>query len=192
VFEDDNDGEFQFDAPALSTLRAIDTERVIYVGTFSKSVFPALRLGFIVCPRALREDILKTKALDDWGCPTVEQAALAAFLESRQYERYLRTSLAELKQRRAIVVDGLQQHLGDSVEISGSTGGMHLVVWFRRLSFAALDQLLALAALQGLSLCPIHPYYQELPPRPGLLIGFGGMSRAEFKLTTELLVSCVQ
>ena len=138
-------------------------ERVIYTSSFSKTLFPGLRLGYIVAPPALRDDLVMAKALDDLGCSSIEQAALAAFLESRQYEKHLRKSLAELRFRRQALLDGLSRHLGDNIEVAPSTGGMHLVVWFRRLGYPNLRRLVARAAERGLGLYPIHPYYQVAP-----------------------------
>ena len=78
LIEDDYDGEFRYDATAIPALRSLDVrDRVIYVGSFSKVLFPALRLGYVVCPSGLRDDLVGAKRLDDIGCGVVEQWALA-------------------------------------------------------------------------------------------------------------------
>jgi GntR family transcriptional regulator / MocR family aminotransferase len=192
IFEDDYDGEFQYGNRPLPALRSLDVgERVIYSGSFSKTLFPGLRLGYIVCPTGLRNDLCMAKALEDLGCSSVEQAALAAFLESRQYEKHLRKSLAELRNRREALLDGLSRHLAGDIDIADSSSGMHLVVWFRRLSYRGLDRLVAHALEQGLGIYPIHPFYQSPPPRPGLILGFAGLSPAQLHTAAALLAGCL-
>ena len=191
VFEDDYDGEFHYDGRPLPALQSLDiAERVIYSGTFSKTLFPGLRLGYIVCPPALRADLQTAKALEDLGCSSIEQTALASFLESRQYEKHLRKSLVELRGRRQALLEGLSRHLGDDVHIAASAGGMHLVVWFRNLTYALFERLLARAEEVQLGLYPIHRYYQRRPPRPGLMLGFAGLTPGQLGSATALLGRC--
>jgi GntR family transcriptional regulator/MocR family aminotransferase len=193
IFEDDYDGEFRYGARPITALRSLDGgERVIYVGTFSKSIFPSLRLGYIVCPRGLRDDLLAAKRLDDGGCPAIDQAALAAFMQGRQFERHLRKSALELDRRRCALLEGLERWAGEHIVVSESQAGMHVVVWFPRLSFDQLAQLIELGATRGLGLHPVHPYYRMPPPHPGLLVGFAGLSCTQLGAATELLGQCVR
>ena len=91
IWEDDYDGEFRHDGAPIPALRAMDGDgRVIYVGSFSKTLFPALRLGYMVVPASLRQDLVAAKWLADFGCPGIEQAALAQFIASGAFERHLR------------------------------------------------------------------------------------------------------
>lgn len=191
IFEDDYDGEYHYDSRPLPALRSLDVgERVVYTGSFSKTLFPGLRLGYIVCPPALRDDLYMAKAMDDLGCSSIEQAALATFLESRQYEKHLRKSLTELRSRRQALLDALSRHLGESIDVA-STGGVHVVVWFRHLSYANLRRLIEHALERGLGLYPIHPYYQTPPPMPGLMVGFASLSPTQLNTATALLASCL-
>jgi GntR family transcriptional regulator/MocR family aminotransferase len=193
IFEDDYDTEFHAGERPLPALRSLDlADRVLYVGSFSKTLFPALRLGYIVCPAALRDALYKTKLLDDLGSPSVEQAALATFIQSRQYEKHLRKSVKELINRRRAVVDALLRLAGSYIEIGPHQAGMHLVVWFRDLDFAELDAFIERAKSLGLGLYPIHPYYRNRPARPGLLIGYAGLSAGQLKTAVELFARCLQ
>jgi DNA-binding transcriptional MocR family regulator len=179
-------------ARAGAALRSLDsTDRVIYLGTFSKTLFPSLRLGFIVCPKQLSDDLYKTKRLDDFGSPAVEQAALATFIQSRQYERHLRQTVKDLQQRRNALVTTLQRRAGSHLELGPHQGGMHFITWLKHLSFAHLDALIERGASMGLGLHPVHPYYHVTPARPGLLIGYGGLSAAQLRTAADLLVQCV-
>jgi GntR family transcriptional regulator/MocR family aminotransferase len=193
IFEDDYDGEFRYGARPIPALRSLDGgERVIYVGTFSKSIFPSLRLGYIVCPRGLRDDLLAAKRLDDGGCPAIDQAALAAFMQGRQFEKHLRQSAKELNRRRCALLEGLASDAAEHIEVSESQAGMHVIVWFPRLSYEQLARLVALGASRGLGLHPVHPYYRVPPPRPGLLLGFAGISATQIRAATELLGRCLE
>jgi len=192
ILEDDYDSEFQYRGRPLGALRSMDLSgRVIYVGTFSKTLFPSLRLGYIVCPTSLRDDLCRAKSLDDLGSPAMEQAALAAFMRSGQFEKYLRKSVTELRQRRSVLLEGLRKHAGDRVEIHDGLAGVHVVVWFRRLNYAQLDRLIEIGIKQGLGLYPIHPNYRTRPVRPGLLLGYSGLSAASLEAATELFGKCL-
>jgi GntR family transcriptional regulator / MocR family aminotransferase len=193
VFEDDYDSEFQYRRRPLPALRSLDlSDRVIYAGTFSKTLFPSLRLGFIVCPAGLREDLFKAKRLEDFGCPTIEQAALATFLQNRQFEKHLRKSVAELSRRRSVLIEGLQQHAADLIEIEDTGAGVHLIVWLKDTRYPQLERLLELAAKRELGLYPIHPYYQKPPARPGLLLGYAGLSDASIRVAAKLFGQCLR
>jgi GntR family transcriptional regulator/MocR family aminotransferase len=162
----------------------------LYVGSFSKTLFPALRLGYIVCPAALRDALYKAKLLDDLGSPSVEQAALATFIQSRQYEKHLRKSVKELINLRRTVVDALLRLAGSHIEIGPHQAGMHFVIWFRHIDFDELDAFIERATSLGLGLYPIHPYYRNRPARPGLLIGYAGLSVSQLKTAVELFARC--
>jgi GntR family transcriptional regulator/MocR family aminotransferase len=187
IFKDSYDAEFHSGErpdPALCTLDL--AERTIYVGSFSKTLFPSLRLGFIVCPVGLRNDLFKAKLLDDLGSPTIEQAALATFIHSRQYERHLRKSIEELSRRRRALQLSFRRLLGSEVHIGPCQRGMHTIGWFRHLSYEQLDFLVKQAASEGLGIYPIHPYFEVRPARPGLLIGYAGILAEQIKTAAEI------
>jgi GntR family transcriptional regulator/MocR family aminotransferase len=193
IVEDDYDGEFRDESRPLPALRALDGgERVIYIGTFSKSMFPSLRLGYLVCPQSLRDDLLATKRLDDCGCPAIEQTALATFMQGRQFEKHLRHSAVELSRRRDALLEGLNRHAAEYVEVSESRAAMHFVAWLPRLTYTQLDQLIRLADTRGVAIQPVHPCYFEPPPVPGLLLGFAGLSCNQIGAATELLGRCLR
>ena len=193
IFEDDYDTEFHSGARLPPTLRSLDlSDRVLYVGSFSKTLLPSLRLGYIVCPKALRDSLYKAKLLDDLGSPSMEQAALGTFIQSGQYEKHLRISVKELVNRRRTLVDALQRLAGRHIEIGPHDTGMHFVIWFRNLGFDRLGPLIERAKSLGLGLHPIHPYYLTKPARPGLLIGYAGLSVSELKTAVELFVRCLE
>jgi GntR family transcriptional regulator/MocR family aminotransferase len=192
IFEDNYDAEFYAGKRPDPALCSLDlAERTLYVGSFSKTLFPSLRLGYIVCPAGLKNDLVMAKLLDDLGSPTIEQAALATFIESRQYEKHLRKSVEELIRRRRVLVAILRK-LGPDIEIGPSEGGMHFVVRFPRMSYEQLEQLIIKAASSDLGIYPVHHYYANRPAKPGLLIGYAGLAAGPLKTAAELLARCIK
>jgi GntR family transcriptional regulator / MocR family aminotransferase len=192
ILEDDYDSEFHYHGRPLPALRSLDLgDRVIYVGSFSKTLFPSVRLGYIVCPVALRADLCAAKRLDDLGSPAIEQAALAAFIHSGQFARHLRASVTELRHRRDALVEGLRRHAGDRVVIRGAQGGVHLVLWFPGLRFPQLDRLIEFAAERDLGIYPIHTSYHTAPPWPGLLVGYASLTPTALRTAAALLGECL-
>jgi GntR family transcriptional regulator / MocR family aminotransferase len=192
ILEDDYDTEFHSGDRPLPALRSLDlADRVLYVGSFSKTLFPSLRLGYIVCPKAIRDDLYKAKLMDDLGSAAMEQAALGTFMQSGQYEKHLRKSVNEIINRRRVIVKALQGLAGPHIEIGPHHAGTHFVIWLRHLSFDRLDALIEHAKSLGLGLHPIHPYYRTQPSRPGLLIGYAGLSVNQLRTAAELLGRCL-
>lgn len=192
ILEDDYNSEFHFRERPLAALRSLDfSGRVIYVGTFSKTIFPALRLGFIVCPPGIREDLCGVKRFDDLGSASVAQAALAGFMRSRQFEKYLRRTVAELEHRRAVLLGSLRRHAGDRIAVQETQAGTHLVVWLRNVKYSQMTRLVELGITRSLGLYPIHPYYRKPPERPGLILGFAGLSAEALEKAGELLGRCL-
>lgn len=192
ILEDDYNSEFHFRERPIAALRSLDfSGRVIYVGTFSKTLFPSLRLGFIVCPPGLREDLCRVKRFDDLGSPSVEQAALAAFMRSRQFEKYLRRTLAELDHRRTALLQALRKCGGERIAVEETQAGTHVVVWLPRVKFTQLGRLVELGIERSLGLYPIHPYYRKLPEHPGLILGYAGLSAEALERAAGLLGECL-
>jgi len=182
ILEDDYDGEFRYDSKPLAALRSLDRDgRVLYVGTFSKTLFPSLRLGYVVMPAALRRDLVTAKWAQDFGSSAIEQAALAHFMQSGGFERHLRRSARTLLERRAALLEGLHAISDGRLDINDSHAGMHLVVWLRGKKNADLDPMLAHAQRLGLSLHTIRPHYLRAPEGAGLLMGYCGLSVAQIR-----------
>jgi GntR family transcriptional regulator/MocR family aminotransferase len=182
ILEDDYDGEFRYDSKPLSALRSLDRDgRVLYVGTFSKSLFPSLRLGYVVMPPSLRRDLVTAKWAQDFGSSAIEQAALAHFMQSGAFERHLRRSARTLQGRRAVLLEGLHACSRGRLDIADSRAGMHLVVWMRGKHDDTLDAMLDHAQRLGVGLHSIRPHFLRPPERAGLLMGYCGMSVAQIR-----------
>ena len=177
LLEDDYDSEFRYEGRPIESLQGLDrTGRVIYVGTFSKVLYPALRVGYMVLPEELIEPFVKAKWLADRQTPALEQKALAEFLAGGHFERHLRRSRTRNSARRAALLDALERHFGDRVTVQGENAGIHLVVWFRERPGEPFDAAIERAAAAGISVHSVAPYYLGDPPGDGLLIGFSNMT----------------
>jgi GntR family transcriptional regulator / MocR family aminotransferase len=192
VVEDDYDSEYRYAGAPIGSLQGLDGRgRVLYLGTFSKVLFPALRLGYLVLPKALVKPFRTAKALTDTGSATLEQAALAEFIREGHYERHLRRSRAQVGMRRATLLAALHDELGERAEICGADAGLHVLVWLRDVSTARLPELLQRCAAAGVGVYPATPYYLRPPPRAGLLIGYASLTESEIRRGVELLAKCL-
>ncbi|MGA8277960.1 MAG: PLP-dependent aminotransferase family protein [Rhodanobacteraceae bacterium] len=193
LIEDDYDGEFRYGGRPLAALKSLDHEgRVIYIGSFSKALFPALRLGYMVLPASVRAAFVAAKWLEDRGCNALEQAALARFMADGGFERHLRRTAKALRGRRAALLAGLRRHAASALEVADSNAGMHLTAWLTRGNMVDCGRLVAHARERGLGLHTIAPYCLKPPPRPGLLLGYAGIPPADIDAAMRLLGRCLR
>lgn len=171
VIEDDYDGEFHYADRPVESLQGLDREgRVIYLGTFSRTMYPGLRLGYLVCPAALLEPLRTAKYLADRHSATLEQEALARFLKTGAYERHLRRVRRANAARREALLEAVRRHLGDRVRVSGEDAGTHVVLWLAEGEDEAAA--IARAARYGVGVYPVAPYFLGPSRRTGLLLGY--------------------
>ncbi len=190
IVEDDYDGEFHYEGRPLESLQGLDNEgRVIYIGTFSRTIFSSLRIGYLVMPKSLVRSFQAAKWLSDRHTATLEQAALAEFISEGFYERYLRRVRRRNARRRTVLMESIQQHLGDRVEVSGDGAGAHLVLRPRRK--IAEQTVVDAAATRGVGVYPISPYCVEKPRQVGILLGYSrlreGAIREGIRRLSEIL-----
>ncbi|MGH8355088.1 MAG: PLP-dependent aminotransferase family protein, partial [Pseudomonas sp.] len=180
IIEDDYDGEYRFDGRPLESLQSLDREgRVAYVGTFSKTLFPELRLGYLLMPAALRAELTAAKQLADQHSESLQQMALAHFISSGEFAKHTRRLQREYAQRRQRLLARLAGDLAPWLEALPSAAGMHLAARLRQpLDTARLS---AQLAERGVLLLDLAPFYAEGPALPGLLFGFGAIELAELE-----------
>ena len=162
-------------------MQGLDREgRVIYVGTFSRTVFSSLRIGYLIAPKQLVEVFTAAKWLCDRQSATLEQEALAEFITRGTYERYLRRVRRRNASRRQALLEAIDAHLGDRVEVTGDGAGAHVVLWpKKRVSEASV---VAQAAARGVGVYEISPYFLKPSSHTGILLGY---SRVNEKQITE-------
>jgi GntR family transcriptional regulator/MocR family aminotransferase len=170
VVEDDYDSAYRYEGRPIPALYGIDRSgRVVYVGTFSKTMFPALRIGYMVTPPALRDVVHTAKAFADRQSPILEQRALAAFIADGSFERHLRRMRILYRARRAALLAALHRHIGDSVEVSGESAGMHLVV---RLPLMDTKRFIDRARRAGVALMSTEQHHVREPVPGEFIFGF--------------------
>jgi GntR family transcriptional regulator/MocR family aminotransferase len=193
IVEDDYDSEYRYEGRPIEAVQGLDTAgRVIYMGTLSKVLFPALRLGYLVLPPPLVEPFIAAKWLTDRHTATFEQEVLADFVADGHFERHLRRARTRNAARRKALLDALDEHLGDRVEIMGANAGVHLVVWLRDESPRGLGRVIAAAAEAGVGVYPVAPYYIEPPRRAGLILGYASLTEHEIRTGIGRLAAAVR
>ncbi|MGQ0601256.1 MAG: aminotransferase-like domain-containing protein, partial [Anaerolineales bacterium] len=177
LIEDDYDSEYRFVGRPLAALQGLDeADRVIYIGTFSKVLFPALRIGYLILPPPLVEAFLTVRRLVDIHTPLLEQAALADFMAEGHFTRHLRRMRTLYAERRAALLEAANSL---PLEIHSPEAGIHCIGW---LPEGMNDSLVVRkAAANGLDLSSVSSYSLEPLARQGLLLGYGGYSVPEIK-----------
>jgi GntR family transcriptional regulator / MocR family aminotransferase len=192
VVEDDYDSEFRYGGRPVEAVQALDSaEQVIYVGTMSKTLFPALRLGFLVLPPALVEPFRAVKHLSDRHTSTLQQAVLADFIAEGHFERHVRRTRARNAKRREALLGALHAGFGDRAVVQGSNAGLHLMVWFRDRRIEQTEAMIAAAAAAGVGVYPVAPYYLGEPASAGLLLGYAALDEREITAGIRLLAGAI-
>jgi GntR family transcriptional regulator/MocR family aminotransferase len=180
IVEDDYDGEFRYGAHPLESLQGLDHEgRVIYIGTFSRTIFSSLRIGYLVVPKGLVDAFSAAKWLCDRHTATLEQETLGEFISSGMYERYLRQVRRRNTSRREVLLNSINQYVGDRVDVTGDGSGAHLVLWPRRR--VTEQTLIDEAAAHGVGVYGISRYYLKKPLRAGVLLGYSRMPETQIQ-----------
>ena len=184
IFEDDYDSEFRYGVRPVESLQGLDRhERVIYAGTFSKVLFPSLRLGYLVVPASLAGPFLAAKALADTGTGGLEQRALARFIRDGHFDRHLRRTRTRNGERRAALVAALAEHVGDQVEVLGANAGLHVMLRLRDVPLAHEPELIADAERAGVRVYSPVRFYSAPRERSEaeLILGYAGLSLAQIR-----------
>jgi len=182
IVEDDYDSEYRYEGRPIQALAGLDTTgRVIYAGTFSKLMFPALRLGYLVLPESLVEPIAAAKAIADTGTGSILQLALADFIEQGHFERHMHRTTKRNRMLRTTLLDAIAQQFGDRAEISGANAGLHVLAWIRARNGRPIRSVTEKARQVGVGTCPVAPYYLTPPQRTGVLLGYGPLGEREIR-----------
>ena len=178
ILEDDYDSEYRYESLPIAALQGLDRDgRVIYIGTFSKVLFPALRLGYLVIPPDLVPRFAAVREAMDIFPPTLYQAVLADFIAEGHFARHLRRMRQLYRERRDALVAAIRSDLAAELEVLDGQAGLHLVATLKN---GGSDQEIAVAAArQGLWAMPLSSCHLTEPARQGLVLGYAGTSVPE-------------
>jgi GntR family transcriptional regulator / MocR family aminotransferase len=186
IIEDDYDSEYRFESAPISSLQGLDRNaRVIYIGTFSKVLFPSLRLGYIVIPEDLVNPFIAVRSAMDIFPPYLSQETLNDFMREGHFARHIRKMRLLYSERRTALVANIREQLGPELEIHGSQAGMHLAVTLPK-GLSDLE-IAKKAASKGLWLWPLSPSYLGKFRRQGLILGFGNTAAEDMPLAVNQL-----
>ena len=191
IVEDDYASEFRYGGRPLASLQGLDEgERVIYIGTLNKALFPGLRLGYAVIPHALLRSFVAARYLMDRQPSTLSQAVVAAFMEQGHFAAHIRRMRVLYREQRDELVAALERRLGADLTVNAPDQGMHLVAFTRRgLSDIAIERA---AHQHGVVVRPMSRLYLAATPRSALVLGFSGHTRQTIVPAVERLARAVE
>ena len=173
IVEDDYDSEYRYQSRPVASLQGLDHAAcVIYIGTFSKVLFPSLRVGYLVVPAALHDRFLAMRQALDVSPPHFPQAVLADFIGEGHFARHIRRMRALYAERRDVMIDALAREAGALLRVIGGDAGMYVTVAMERVRHDD-HRIAERAAQENLWLWPLSPGYQAKPAQHGFILGFG-------------------
>lgn len=183
IVEDDYSSEYRYSGPPLPSLQGLSGRvPVIYIGTFSKVMFPGLRIGYVIAPRSLTARFERAKWLADRHSAVLEQCALADFLSEGHLDRHIRRMRRLYALRRQVLIESLRRHFGNQVKVSGAEAGMHAMVRFED------QRIMSRAAQNKVQLVSADGYYLTRPPGQEVLMGFSAIGERTIREGVKRLV----
>jgi GntR family transcriptional regulator/MocR family aminotransferase len=180
IIEDDYDSEFRFNGPPINSLHELNSEQVIYVGTFSKILFPSLRLGYLVMPFSLVKQCREWKRLADHHSNSINQLTLTRFIENGDLERYVMKAKKLYMKRRNLLISLLNKHFSGNVKIYGAPVGMHIVAEFDSVLFSM--ELINRLKEDGINVIPVENHAIEKGKHTNqIILGYAHLSPSKLE-----------
>ena len=191
IIEDDYDSEFRYCGEPVAPLYTMDPRRVIYVGTFSKSLFPALRVGYVILPEQLHRQWKDLRTHTDVQNPLFEQAALAEFMRTGKLDKHVRKMRKIYGLRRQVLLDSLKDNFGSDWIAFGDDAGLHTAIDFPGMEF---DEAFRKGCMQkGIRITPVESHCIEKGRHKSmLLMGYGHLDQEEIVSGVRLLSAAIQ
>lgn len=190
IVEDDYDSELRYAGHPFPSLQGLDPERVVYLGTFSKILFPSLRLGYAVVPEDLVPAFCGARVLMDRHSPIADQHVLAAFIAEGHLDRHIRRIRNVYAERRMKLMEIIAKWIPEELAwLQPSDQGVHLVLW---LSSGVDDEWVVSQAIEaGVAIRAVSPMYSEGKSRPGLVLGLGGFDNELMGVAVKRLAAII-
>ncbi|MGI6733668.1 MAG: PLP-dependent aminotransferase family protein [Anaerovoracaceae bacterium] len=186
LLEDDYDSAFTYDGQPLNSLFELDNNRVIHAGTFSKVLFPSIRLGYLVVPEHLVPGMRELKRLSDHHSNSVYQLALMRFIENGDLDRHIRRMKKEYQKRRDLLIELLHEYFGDRVHIHGASAGMHVVAEFDNVAFT--EQRINKLLDAGVYVVPVERHSLTKGSHANqIIMGYAGLTREDLMSGLDIL-----
>jgi GntR family transcriptional regulator / MocR family aminotransferase len=188
IIEDDYDSEFRFGGRPIEPVHMLDADgRVIYVGSFSKTMLPTLRLGFMIAPPSLRAGLHAAKYLADWHTPLAIQAAMACFIEEGFFARHLRRMRRIYESRHRLIAEVLNRSFAEELAVVPSSVGLHIAALARKASVEQILEVLQRASTLGIECTPLSMYAAAERLQSGILFGYGAIAAEHIEEGLHLL-----
>ncbi|WP_217169685.1 PLP-dependent aminotransferase family protein [Streptomyces sp. AC512_CC834] len=195
VLEDDYDGDFRYDRAPVGALQGLDPEHVAYTGSVSKSLAPGLRLGWLLVPDWLADDVVERKRTTDLGHPALDQALFARFVERGDYDRQLRVCQRAYRERRDALVDALAEHFPGS-RVTGIAAGLHAIATLPE-RYGPEERFLARVTGAGVAVRPLAAYGHGVAGGPAagkevrLVLGYAPLTPGRIRAGVERMAEAV-
>ncbi|MBI2761197.1 MAG: PLP-dependent aminotransferase family protein [Chloroflexi bacterium] len=191
IIEDDYDSEFRFGGRPLEPLQTLDTSgRVIYVGSFSKTLLPTLRLGFVIAPPSLRDAMQRAKYVMDWHTSLPLQMVLASFIDDGGFARHLRKMRPIYQARHELLTSVLARDFAGRLEVIPSDAGLHITALAHAASLDQMDAVLSRALTARVVVHRLSVFAFDQPAQPGLVLGYGAIPTDQIEEGLGRLRAC--
>lgn len=190
VIEDDYNSEFRYAGRPLASLQGLDRDdRVIYVGTFSKTIFPSMRLGCMVVPKDLTDVFIAARELTDRHSPSLDQAILADFINEGEFTRHIRRMRSAYAERQQVLVEAVRRDLHGLLEVASAEAGMHLLAWLPQGSSDV--EASTRAARYNVEAAPLSAYTEIPRPRGALVLAYAALNAKQIKVGVRRLAQAL-
>jgi GntR family transcriptional regulator/MocR family aminotransferase len=191
IIEDDYDSEFRFGGRPMEPLHTLDTtDRVVYIGSFSKTMLPTLRLGFVATPPSLSAAAHKAKHVTDWHTNMLVQAALARFIDEGDFARHVRKLGSVYRARHELILKILARDFADCLEGIPSTVGLHVTARSHRVSVDDINSLRRRAFGEGVAFHRLSHFAIDGPAQAGVVLGYGAIATDDIEEGLRRLRAC--
>lgn len=190
IIEDDYDSEFRYAGTPVSTVYSLDSSRVIYVGSFSKTLFPTVRIGYMILPAQIYDNVLNKYRYNSYFTDTISQYTMANILKNRILEKHISKMKKIYKKRRDTLLQTLNNELGDDIIIHGNETGLHLVVEFKKISFNEKE--ISDMSKKGVGIYPVWQHSEDMNfPKNLLVMGYSHLNDKQMMEAINKLKSTI-